>query len=105
MVVGNPNGVGEPWTRRTAYSVEDHSDGTGITRAKRFYGPDRDDWRMELEETIYWRTPERVVALFAEAGLPDAFSSVRNDVVPGGLRCNIPTGSALVSWVRPLEAR
>ena len=103
--VGNPNGVGEPWTRRTTYSVRDHGDGTGTTRAHRLYGQGRDDWRMELDETIYWRTPESLVSLFAEAGLPDAFASVRNNVVPGGLRPNIPDGSALVSWVRPLEAR
>jgi hypothetical protein len=107
VAVGNPNGTGDAWTRRTTFEVIANPDGlTGITRATRLYGPDRDDWRMELEEIIYWRTAAGLVALLDEAGLPGTVIATYSPGVPSrpSLTANIPLGSVLATWTRPLKA-
>jgi SAM-dependent methyltransferase len=106
VAVGNPNGTGDAWTRQTTFEVIANPDGlTGITRATRLYGPDRDEWRMELEEIIYWRTAAGLVALLDEADLPGAYVATYS---PGAasisLTATIPLGSVLATWTRPLEA-
>lgn len=106
LAVGNPNGVGPAWTRQTDFDVARHADGvTGTTRARRLYGPDRDDRRMELDEMIYWRTPAGLLPLFDAAGLPGVNLATYSPTALGGVASTIPLGSVLATWTRPLEAK
>jgi SAM-dependent methyltransferase len=100
VAVGNPNGIGAPWVRRTVYEVRDLGDGTGTTKAHRLYGPDSDDWRMSLEEVIHWRTRENLLAVLFDLGLDTAYGATRNHTIPGGLRPTIPEGSVLTTWTK-----
>jgi SAM-dependent methyltransferase len=97
--VGNPNGIGHPWVRRTTYEVESRAaDGSaGKTLIRRLYGPEREDWRMALDEAVYWRSPDAVRALFFEAGATGTVHQRSGDGV-------VPSGSVLTTWTRPLEA-
>lgn len=104
VAVGNPNGTGLPWTRKSDFDVVATKDGTwGITKVHRLYGPDRDDWRMELDEVISWRTPAGLLALFEEAGLASPTIATHSPDLTG-LAGTIPLGSVLATWTRPLEA-
>jgi SAM-dependent methyltransferase len=97
--VGNPNGIGHPWVRRTTYEVESRAaDGSaGKTLIRRLYGPEREDWRMALDEAVYWRSPDAVRALFFEAGATGTVYQRGGDGI-------VPSGSVLTTWTRPLEA-
>lgn len=92
--VGSPAGGDVPWIRRTTYDVEQGRGGlTGITRATRLYGPRVGDWRMELQETIFWRTMSGMLELFSEAGL--------RPMIRQRTGADVPDGSVLTTWTRP----
>ena len=86
------------------FDVTPYADGTGVTRATRLYGPDRDDWRMELDEIINWRTPAGLLSLFDDAELPGVHLASHSPAMLGGVTATIPFGSVLATWTRPLEA-
>lgn len=93
--VQNPNSPLEPtWTRSTSYEVVSTGEGRGVTKARRLYGPTPGDWRMELDEAIYWRTPANLARALNAAG---AVGSVRQETGPP-----VPHGFTLTTWTRPL---
>ena len=67
-IVQNPSDSldAPPWVRRTTYAPGRVPQSTIATR---LYGPRPEDWRLQLVETIWWRTPAQVVDLFATAGM------------------------------------
>lgn len=99
--VRNPNGVGPDWTRCALYVARADNrivpepplpPGCGVTNIVRRYGPERDEWRMELHETVYWRTPDAMLDLFREAGACGGQSLGRE----------VPSGSVLTHYTRAL---
>jgi len=98
--VGDPS---EPavrsWTRRTLYDVDF---ATRTTRATRWYGPEVGNWRMQLDETIYWRWAEDVHGfLVRDAGLRDARITRSS---PGSL-LPVARGSIVATWRKPMPRK
>lgn len=77
-LVGNPNGIGDPWVRRSTFardvlpgdsqSYRDSPDCPSITRVSRLYGPDRKSATMELAEIIYYTPAHLLVGIACEMG-------------------------------------